>query len=62
MQARVSSLEAEIANLQARVDSLQTNFSKLDSNTSLTPADLVGTYIVRAVDVPLRGFAAGTPP
>lgn len=46
-------LAAQIADLQARVGKLEGN---------ITAADLVGSYAVSGLDIPMSGFVAGAPP
>ena len=55
-------LAGQLAALQARVAALESSVGKLDGNTNLETADLVGTYAVQAIFIPLRGLIPGVPP
>jgi hypothetical protein len=55
-------LAAQVAALQARVAALESSVGKLDGNANLETADLVGTYAVQAIFIPLRGLIPGVPP
>jgi hypothetical protein len=55
-------LAGQLAALTARVAALESSVGKLDGNTNLGTADLVGTYVVQAINVPLRGLIPGAPP
>jgi len=69
LATRVATLEASVADLQQNIVTLQANlanltasFAKLDGNKNLSTADLVGTYSLTGIDIPLSGFKPGVPP